>query len=95
MSSSSDLGGNGFALEFSTTSSQSRRLLLSCATENSDELIQHLISALESCSIDDRKQAAMEIRLLAKNKPENRLKIARAGAVRPLNSLISSSDLQL
>ncbi|MFS7891137.1 putative armadillo-like helical protein [Helianthus anomalus] len=32
----------------------------------------------------------MEIRLLAKNKPENRLKIARAGAIRPLISLISS-----
>ncbi|KAI3726616.1 hypothetical protein L1987_66414 [Smallanthus sonchifolius] len=81
--------------EFSTTSSQSRRLLLSCPTDNSDELIQHLVSALESSSIDDQKQAAMEIRLLAKNKPENRLKIARAGAVRPLISLISSSDLQL
>ncbi|CAN1192275.1 hypothetical protein LINPERHAP2_LOCUS41467 [Linum perenne] len=25
----------------------------------------------------------MEIRLLAKNKPENRLKIAKAGAIRP------------
>lgn len=37
----------------------------------------------------------MEIRLLAKNKPENRLKIARAGAIKPLISLISSTDLQL
>ncbi|KAD4888588.1 hypothetical protein R6Q59_034422 [Mikania micrantha] len=81
--------------EFTTTSSQSRRLLLSCATDNSDELIQHLVSGLESTSIDDQKQAAMEIRLLAKNKPENRLKIASAGAIRPLISLISSSDLQL
>ncbi|KAK9054291.1 hypothetical protein SSX86_025369 [Deinandra increscens subsp. villosa] len=81
--------------EFPTTSSQSRRLLLSCAADNSDDLIQHLVSRLESCSIDDQKQAAMEIRLLAKNNPENRLKIARAGAIRPLISLISSSDLQL
>ncbi|KAM0032637.1 putative armadillo-like helical protein [Helianthus debilis subsp. tardiflorus] len=86
----SDLSG-----EFSTTSSQSRRLLLSIATDNSDELIQQLVSSLQSTSIDDQKQAAMEIRLLAKNKPENRLKIARAGAIRPLISLISSSDLQL
>ncbi|KAL8170558.1 hypothetical protein V2J09_022362 [Rumex salicifolius] len=37
----------------------------------------------------------MEIRLLAKNKPENRIKIARAGAIGPLISLISSTDLQL
>ncbi|KAL6997272.1 hypothetical protein U1Q18_007397 [Sarracenia purpurea var. burkii] len=34
----------------------------------------------------------MEIMLLAKNKPENRIKIARAGAIKPLISLISSSD---
>ncbi|KAI3777360.1 hypothetical protein L1987_47160 [Smallanthus sonchifolius] len=81
--------------EFTTTSSQSRRLLLSCTTENSDDLILHLVSGLESSSIDDQKQAAMEIRLLAKNNPENRLKIARAGAIRPLISLLSSSDLQL
>ncbi|KAJ6724867.1 U BOX DOMAIN-CONTAINING [Salix viminalis] len=37
----------------------------------------------------------MEIRLLAKNRPENRLKIAKTGAVKPLISLISSSDSQL
>ncbi|XP_071711076.1 U-box domain-containing protein 4-like [Rutidosis leptorrhynchoides] len=81
--------------EFPTTSSQSRRLLLSCTADNSDDLIAQLISGLESNSIDDQKQAAMELRLLAKNKPENRLKIARAGAIKPLISLISSSDLQL
>ncbi|KAI4316619.1 hypothetical protein L6164_024583 [Bauhinia variegata] len=81
--------------EFPTASSQSRRLLLACASENSDDLIRQLVSDLESCSIDEQKQAAMEIRLLAKNKPENRLKIAKAGAVKPLISLISSPDLQL
>lgn len=83
--------------EFPTTSSQSRRLLIACASDNynSDELIQQLVSDLESNSIDVQKQAAMEIRLLAKNKPENRLKIARAGAIKPLISLISSTDLQL
>jgi hypothetical protein len=37
----------------------------------------------------------MEIRLLAKNKPGNRLKIAKAGAVKPLISLVSSADSQL
>lgn len=81
--------------EFPTTSSESRRLLLSCAADNSDDLIRQLVSGLESGSVDDQKQAAMELRLLAKNKPENRLKIARAGAIRPLICLISSSDLQL
>ncbi|KAK3029783.1 hypothetical protein RJ639_038225 [Escallonia herrerae] len=81
--------------EFPTVSSQSRRLLIACAAENSDDLIGQLVAGLESASIDEQKQAAMEIRLLAKNKPENRVKIARAGAIRPLISLISSSDSQL
>lgn len=34
----------------------------------------------------------MEIRLLAKNNPENRLKIARSGAIGPLISLLITSD---
>lgn len=81
--------------EFPTASSESRRLLMACVSENSDDLIRQLVADLESCSIDDQKQAAMEIRLLAKNKSENRLKIAKAGAVKPLISLISSSDPQV
>ncbi|XP_057469405.1 U-box domain-containing protein 4-like [Actinidia eriantha] len=81
--------------KFPTASSQSRRLLVDCASDNSDDLIHQLVSDLESSSIDEKKQAAMEIRLLAKNKPENRLKIVRAGAIKPLISLISSSDPQL
>ncbi|XP_059460217.1 U-box domain-containing protein 4 [Corylus avellana] len=81
--------------EFPTASSESRRLLLACAAENSDELIRQLVLDLESCSIEEQKQAVMEIRLLAKNKPENRLKIAKAGALKPLISLVSSSDPQL
>ncbi|KAL1197232.1 U-box domain-containing protein 4 [Cardamine amara subsp. amara] len=82
--------------EFPTTSSESRRLFLSCTTENSDDLIRYLVSHLDSSrSIEEQKQAAMEIRLIAKNKPENRIKIAKAGAIKPLISLISSSDLQL
>ncbi|XP_044476081.1 U-box domain-containing protein 4-like [Mangifera indica] len=81
--------------EFPTASSESRRLLLACVSENSDDLLRQLVADLESCSIDEQKQAAMEIRLMAKNKPENRIKIAKAGAIKPLISLISSSDLQL
>lgn len=81
--------------EFPTTSSQSRRLLIACASDNSDDLIQQLVAVLEDGSIEEQKQAAMEIRLLAKNKSENRLKIARNGAIKPLISLLSSTDLQL
>ncbi|KAK6130805.1 hypothetical protein DH2020_035446 [Rehmannia glutinosa] len=81
--------------EFPTASSQSRRLFLSCASDNSDEVISQLVSDLDSNNIDEQKQAAMEIRLLAKNKPENRIKIARAGAIKPLVSIVSSNDPQL
>ncbi|KAL9814777.1 putative armadillo-like helical protein [Arabidopsis thaliana] len=84
--------------EFPTTTSESRqrKLFLSCAVDNSDDVIRNLITHLESSSsIEEQKQAAMEIRLLSKNKPENRIKLAKAGAIKPLVSLISSSDLQL
>ncbi|PWA99432.1 U-box domain-containing protein 4 [Artemisia annua] len=83
----SDISG-----EFPTTSSESRRLFLSI---NSDELIQSLITQLESVSMEDKKQAAMELRLLAKNKPENRIKIAKYGAVKPLISIMTSPDMEL
>lgn len=81
--------------EFLTSSSPSRQLLASRAAENSDELIHQLVSYLESSSIDEQKNAAFEIRLLAKNKPENRSKIAKAGAIKPLISIMSSNDSQL
>ncbi|KAF8083807.1 hypothetical protein N665_0751s0023 [Sinapis alba] len=83
--------------EFPPSTSESHRLFLSYAAENPDDLIRYLVSHLDSssCSIDEQKQAAMEIRLLTKDKPENRIKIARAGAIKPLVSLISSSDPQL
>ncbi|RWR82461.1 U-box domain-containing protein 4-like protein [Cinnamomum micranthum f. kanehirae] len=81
--------------EFSTTSSQNRLLLLACGSESSDDFIRQLVSDLESSSIDLQRQAAMQIRLLAKNKEENRVKIARAGAVKPLISLVQSADPQL
>ncbi|KAM1346698.1 hypothetical protein ACFX13_036724 [Malus domestica] len=59
--------------------------------DNSDDMIQLLVAVLEAGSTKARKQAAMEIRLLAKNKSENRLKIARN--VKPLISLLLSYDL--
>ncbi|KAK7291061.1 hypothetical protein RIF29_05928 [Crotalaria pallida] len=82
--------------EFQTATSQTRRFLIAaCANENSDEFIVQLVSDLTSCSIDEQKQAAMQIRLLAKNKAENRVKIAKAGAIKPLVSIISSQEAQL
>ncbi|XP_070677862.1 uncharacterized protein [Malus domestica] len=53
-----------------------------------------LVAVLEAVSTEARKQAAMEIRLLAKNKLKNRLKIARNVVIKPLISLLLSSDLQ-
>ncbi|KAL8127961.1 uncharacterized protein LOC141721823 [Apium graveolens] len=81
--------------EFSSTSVTSRQMLTSCATVNSDDMIEQLVSDLDSSCVDDQKLAALELRLLAKNKPENRIKIAQAGAIKPLISLILSTDLQL
>ncbi|KAJ8762512.1 hypothetical protein K2173_007951 [Erythroxylum novogranatense] len=81
--------------ELTSASTESRCLSIACATEHSDDVIRQLVSDLESGSIDEQKEAAMEIRLLAKNKPENRLKIAKIGAVGPLISLIYSPNLQL
>ena len=56
---------------------------------------RQLVSDLQSCSIEEQKQVAMEIRFIAKNKPENQLKIAKVGAIKPLISLISLADPQL
>ncbi|KAK9164329.1 hypothetical protein Syun_005231 [Stephania yunnanensis] len=84
--------------EFSTDASSRarRRLLIACASsENSETLIRQLVSDLNSSSIESQRQAAMELRLLAKNKHENRLTIAREGAIQPLISLLSSPDPDL
>ncbi|KAM2349848.1 hypothetical protein ACFX1X_013304 [Malus domestica] len=51
------------------------------------------VVVLEVGSTEARKQATMEIRLLAKNKLKNRLKITRNGMIKPLISLLLSSDL--
>ncbi|KAK8937959.1 U-box domain-containing protein 4 [Platanthera guangdongensis] len=86
----SDAGSSG--------SAALHRFLISSAADNSDEVIGSLISDLgsSSASIEHQRRAAMELRLLAKHSSENRLKIARAGAVRPLVvSLLSHSDPML
>ncbi|KAJ9535563.1 hypothetical protein OSB04_un001303 [Centaurea solstitialis] len=50
---------------------------------------------IQSDLIEHQKQAAMQLRLVMKFNPKNRVKIAMAGAITPLISLISSSDPQL
>ncbi|KAK2976870.1 hypothetical protein RJ640_009321 [Escallonia rubra] len=70
--------------ELPNVSSQSHRLLIACTVKNSDDLIGQLVAGLKSTSIDEQKQVAMEIRQLVKNKPKNRVKITRAGAIRTL-----------
>ncbi|KAJ8486213.1 hypothetical protein OPV22_018698 [Ensete ventricosum] len=57
--------------------------------------VRGLISDLGSPSVESRRRAAMELRLLAKHSTENRLRIARAGAVVPLVALLSHPDPQL
>ncbi|KAM2028050.1 hypothetical protein ACFX1T_020253 [Malus domestica] len=57
-------------------------------------MIQQLVTVLEGGSTEVQKQAAMEIRLIAKNKSKNQLKITRNGMIKPLISLLLSSNLQ-
>lgn len=64
---------------------------LPCAT---DGAIAALVEELESpaSSLDDLRRAAMELRLLAKHSPDNRLRIVAAGALPPLVALLSRPD---
>uniref|UniRef100_A0A0E0KFE2 U-box domain-containing protein n=1 Tax=Oryza punctata TaxID=4537 RepID=A0A0E0KFE2_ORYPU len=68
-------------------------LLLSCATDI-DGAMAALVEELESpaSSLDDLRCAAMELRLLAKHNPDNRLRIVAAGALPPLVALLSRPD---
>jgi len=70
------------------------RLLLSCVVEASEDAISSLMAELESPapSLDSLRRAAMELRLLAKHNPDNRVRIAKAGGVRPLVKLLSHAD---
>jgi len=70
------------------------RLLLSCVAEASEDAISSLMAELESPapSLDSLRRAAMELRLLAKHNPDNRVRIAKAGGVRPLVKLLSHAD---
>ncbi|KAJ4755502.1 RING/U-box superfamily protein with ARM repeat domain-containing protein [Rhynchospora pubera] len=82
-------------LSGSAASASLHRILLSCAAvDSSDEVIDSLVAELSSPNTDleSLRRAATELRLLAKHNPDNRIRIARAGAVRPLISLLSHQD---
>ncbi|KAG6510224.1 hypothetical protein ZIOFF_028233 [Zingiber officinale] len=97
----SDRSGEFPSDEPSTSSSSARaglhRLLVSSAASYSDDVVRDLISDIESttAAAETQRRAAMELRLLAKHSPENRLRIAEAGAIGPLVALMSHPDSQL
>ncbi|URD94680.1 spotted leaf 11 [Musa troglodytarum] len=70
--------------------------LLVCSDDDfSDEMVRGFILDLESPSVESQLRAVMVLRFLAKSSTENRLRIARAGAVAPLVALLSHPDPQL
>jgi hypothetical protein len=70
------------------------RLLLSYAAKVSEDAISSLVAELEcpSQSLDSLRHTAMELRLLAKHNPDNRVRIAVVGGVRSLVRLLSHAD---
>ncbi|RRT33761.1 hypothetical protein B296_00056008 [Ensete ventricosum] len=70
--------------------------LLVCSDDDlSDEMVRGFILDLQSPSVESQLRAVTVLRCLAKNSTENRLRIARAGAVAPLVALLSHPDPQL
>ncbi|KAK1679169.1 hypothetical protein QYE76_040017 [Lolium multiflorum] len=70
------------------------RLLLSCAADASPNTISSLIATLTTPTtpLDALRRAAMELRLLAKHNPDNRVRIASSGAIPPLITLLAHPD---
>lgn len=61
-------------------------------TENLEIIFKSLVEDLESTSTELQRNAAAQLRLYAKNNMENRIMIAKVGAVKPLVSLLHSVD---
>ncbi|MCO5551506.1 hypothetical protein L7F22_005010 [Adiantum nelumboides] len=57
--------------------------------------VQGLVRNLQSTSLDVQRNAATELRLLAKFNVENRIIIADSGAIPPIISLLHSTDPQI
>ncbi|KAF3779100.1 U-box domain-containing protein 4 [Nymphaea thermarum] len=83
--------------EFSQSSGSRNLLIAACTSDrpDDDDAIAQLVLDLESTSLETQRNAAMEIRLLAKNKTENRIRIADAGGIPPLVVLAQSPDAQI
>ncbi|KAF5750949.1 U-box domain-containing protein 13-like [Tripterygium wilfordii] len=62
----------------------------SCSVE--DVELDNLLRKLKSNNIEDQRFAAANLRLLAKHNSCNRLRIAEAGAIPPLNNLLYAND---
>lgn len=56
--------------------------------------ISQLVKDLRSTSIDVQRNAATNLRLLSKHSVDNRILIANCGAIRPLVTLLASTDSQ-
>lgn len=54
--------------------------------------VERWVQDLQSSNIDIQRQAACELRMLAKHNMENRVTIANSGAVEPLVALLNSED---
>lgn len=57
--------------------------------------VETLVEDLRSSSLDAKRNAASELRLLAKYNMENRIIIANSGVIMPLVSLLQSTDYEL
>ncbi|KAG4153957.1 hypothetical protein ERO13_D03G026450v2 [Gossypium hirsutum] len=74
------------------------RIVSSPATQNRAELsgietqVKKLVEDLKSTSVDTQREAASQLRLLAKHNMDNRIIIANCGAISLLVDLLHSSD---
>ncbi|PRQ27347.1 putative aminoacyltransferase, E1 ubiquitin-activating enzyme [Rosa chinensis] len=66
----------------------------SSSSEHKEE-ITTLVEKLSSCQLEVQRKAAMKIRLLSKENPENRILIARSGGIPPLVQLLSYPDSKI
>ncbi|XP_077216241.1 ARM repeat superfamily protein [Tasmannia lanceolata] len=70
----------------------STEIFESVSVENLESSVKISVKNLESLSIDVKRSAAAKLRLLAKNRPENRAVIGDSGAIRALIPLLKCTD---
>ncbi|KAH7440347.1 hypothetical protein KP509_04G103500 [Ceratopteris richardii] len=82
-------------LEISAVDSISGAAHNSSNSCSGDSTIDELIAKLSSRQIQDQRAATAELRLLAKNSAENRIRIAEAGAIPHLVALLTTHDVEV